>query len=115
MSHSENSTTTVLIRARIKDFEIPPVHDGLIVGRRSAIGSVALRKALDLLSTAHFEHIEVDDDVISDILVRTRIIRRVSRQKLIDFILGNIKPIMIPEDIIHLDLDVESVIEQKSV
>lgn len=115
MSQSESSTSTILIRARIKDFEIPPVHGGWILGRRSAIGCVALRKALDLLSNAQFEHIEVDDDIISDVLVRTRIMRRIARPKLADFILENIKPVMIPEGIVHLDLHVESIIEQKSV
>ncbi len=101
------------LRARIKEFGIPPIHDGLILGKSSPIGCAAIRKAIDLLSTSPFEHIELKDDTVSDILVRASILRRVPKNTLIAFVLERIKPLMGPDDILHMDLDAEITLEDE--
>ena len=55
------------LRARIKEFGIPPVHDGLVLGRNSPIGCAAIRKAIDLLVSSPFEHIELEDATVGEI------------------------------------------------
>jgi hypothetical protein len=75
------------LRAHIKEFVLPPITDGLVLGRASPIGHVAVGRALSLLSTTAFEHIEIDDDVISDILIRKAILRKIPAAELKTFIL----------------------------
>jgi hypothetical protein len=102
-----------LVKAHIKEFAIPPVRDGLVLGIESPIGSVAMRRALELLVATPFEHIEMDDDVIKDILVRQVILKRFPKDKLVDFVLRRIKPFMGIDEILYLELHSEIVIEDE--
>jgi len=43
-----------VLHARIKEFAIPPITDGLVIGKEASIGTVALQKALNLLIPDHF-------------------------------------------------------------
>jgi hypothetical protein len=104
---------TRVLRARIKEFVIPPIHDGLVIGKTAPIGGAAVRKAIALLVAVPFEHLEVEDDVVGDVLVRAALVRRVNRESLLDFVLRRIKPLMGPEEIIHLDLEAEVTLEDK--
>ena len=95
------------IRAKMSEFDIPPIRDGLVLGKESVIGCVAMRRALELLHAAPFEHIEIEDDIISDILVRKGILRRMPEDKLITFVLQRIKPLMDEFEIMHLEITAE--------
>ena len=103
------------IKARVREFGVPPIHDALVLGKHSHIGCAAIRKAIEFLVASPFDHIEFEDDVISDIIVRSAILRRVPRDKLIDFVLSQIKPLMSEDEILHLDLDVEIAIEREDL
>ncbi len=96
-----------IIRTRISEFVLPPIDDGLVLGKNSPIGHVAVGKALSLLSTTSFDHVPIEDDVIGDILVRSAIMRKIPKEQLIEFVLRVIKPLMGPEEIIHLDIEIE--------
>lgn len=102
-----------IIRAHLTEFSLPPITDGLVLGRMSPIGHVAIGKALSLLTTTSFEHLPVEDDVISDVLIRAAILRKASKEQLINFVLQEIRPLMGAEEIIHLDLKVEVMLEVK--
>lgn len=102
-----------LLRAHIREFVLPPITDGLVLGRASPIGHVAVGRALSLLSTTDFAHIEIDDDVIADILVRKALLRKISVEELKEFILEEIKPAMGAEEILHLGLEIELFVDKK--
>lgn len=96
------------INARISEYAIPPVKDILVMGKDSAIGCIAMRRALELLIKTPFGHIEIKgDDVISDILVRQSLLKRVEKDDLIDFVMTHIKPLLSPEEILHGDIDID--------
>ena len=107
------SSTKTTIRARVKEFGVPPIHDGLVVGKRAPIGCAALRQCLKLLAPSAFEHIEFEDDVISDILIRHQILKRISQETLIAFVVDRIKPLMGDEEILHLALEAEVILEEE--
>lgn len=111
MKQQSPAAAQVLVRARARAFGMPPIHDALILGKNSPIGCHALRQSLQLLVTAPFDHIEIEDDVISNILIRSDLLRRVSREQLVAFTVERLKPLMGPEEILHLDLDVEVLLE----
>ncbi len=94
------------IVARIREFRIPPLQDGLILGRDASIGCIAIRKALDLLTAYRFTHIEPEDEVVGDIIVREHFLRRVSREELVSFVLREIKPLMSSDEILEIEMDV---------
>lgn len=103
---------TSRVSIRMKEFTIPPTRDCLVIGRTSAIGCVALKKAISLLHASPFTCIHPDDDVICDILVRESILLKVSSGKLTEMILRCVKPMMREDEVIHLDIDVEVMIEE---
>lgn len=113
MSKLVNSPQKYLIKANVREFAIPPVRDGLVLGIESPIGCLAMRRALELLIATPFEHIEMDDDVIKDIVVRKSLLRRVPQDKLVDFVLRRVKPLMGIDEILYLDLNAEIHIEDE--
>ena len=98
---------TFYIQARIKEFAIPPITDGLVIGREASIGTVALQKALNLLIPDHFEHIAIDDEIIADVLIKSILLRRLTKDRLVKFLIEQIKPFMSSRDIVHVQLDLE--------
>ena len=96
-----------VLQARIKEFAIPPITDGLVIGRDASIGTVALQKALNLLIPDHFEHLTIDDEIIADILIKTILLRRMTKDRLVKFIMGQVKPFMSAQDILQVQLDLE--------
>lgn len=96
------------INARISEYAVPPIRDMLVLGKHAPIGCIAMRRALELLIKTPFEHIELDnDDVISDILIRSPLLRRISREDLISFVLSHIKPLLGPEEVLHVEIDID--------
>jgi hypothetical protein len=103
-----------VLRARVQEFTIPPFRDALVLGRDSPIGCAAIRKAINLLGASPFEHIELQDEIINDIVVRRAILRRIPKETLIAFVLNRIKPLMGTEEILQLDLDADVLLEEES-
>jgi len=101
------------VTLRVREFGIPPVHDGLVIGRKAPIGRIAMQKALALLHASPFDHVELADDVIQDILVRSNILLRVPRERLVEFVLRRVKPVMAAGEIIHLAIEAELRLEDQ--
>lgn len=112
---ADRAPEDILLRARLTEFNIPPVRDCLVVGTQAPIGVEAIKRALSLLQVATFEHItseEVDkSETIADVLIRTPLLRKISKQRLLGFITRRVEPYMEPQEILHLDLEVELTLE----
>ena len=99
------------VSARVGEYNIPPMKDMLVLGKRAPIGCIAMRRALDLLIKTPFEHIEIeDDDVISDILVRKPLLKRIGKDELIKFVLRDVKPLLSPEELLHVELEIDVIL-----
>lgn len=107
MMPASSSGPKFVLQARIKEFAIPPITDGLVIGREASIGTVALQKALNLLIPDHFEHLIIDDEIIADILIKSILLRRMTKDRLVKFIMEQIKPFMSAQDILQVQLDLE--------
>lgn len=114
-SMPENSTffqSTLNVRLKMKEFEIPPITDALVIGRHAPIGAEAIKRALTLLQVAPFEYIELEDDVISDVLVRASVLKKIPQDKLISLVLRRVKPFMTIDEVTHLDVETDMNIEE---
>ena len=80
---------------------------GQVIGREASIGTVALQKALNLLIPDHFEHLIIDDEIISDVLIKSILLRRMTKDRLVKFVMEQIKPFMGAQDILQVQLDLE--------
>jgi len=85
-----------------------------VIGVRAAIGADAMQRTLQLVSNEKFELIAFkEDEIVSHALVRLAILKKVSKAKMMDFILARLKPLMTEGEILMLDIDVEMVVEDK--
>lgn len=104
------------VRARVREFVIPPIQDGLVIGRDAAIGAGALRRAIQLLVSSPFDLVTVeDDDTVSEILVRSAILRRIPQEVLVRFVIRKIKPFMGPDEVLHFSIDAEVTLEERGL
>jgi hypothetical protein len=78
---------------------------------RPAAGMHRHSKALSLLSSTSYQHVPIEDDIISDVLIRSSILRKIPTEVIVGFVLREIKPLMGAEEILHLHLDVELTID----
>jgi len=107
MMPASSDSPKFFLQARIKEFAIPPITDGLVIGKEASIGTVALQKALNLLVPDHFEHLAIDDEIVADVLIKSILLRRLTKDRLVKFLLVQIKPFMTSKDILHVQLDLE--------
>lgn len=100
------------LRARIREFDIPPIRDGVIIGRKSPIGTEAMQSALRFLCSDAFTVIQTKDSAaIECIIVRSTVSKKVSEDKLIEFVSNHIEPIMNDTEILLLEMQFEFVVE----
>lgn len=87
MSKSVESSKKAEITMRMSEFEMPPMQDVLIVGRRAPIGPEAARRMVDILSPEQYEIIKVDHPAIEAIVVRKALFNILPQEKLIALLL----------------------------
>ncbi|MGE0707108.1 MAG: hypothetical protein AB7N76_34870 [Planctomycetota bacterium] len=109
---SDSADVRFFLRSQIRSFRMPPVHDALVVGKKAPIGCMALLKAVELMIAAPFERISFEEDeIVSDVLIRSAILRRIPVERLRSFVLQRVKPLMAEDEILHVDLYPEVTIE----
>lgn len=101
----------VLMRMRVRGLEIPPVKDGLVIGQKAAIGADAMLRTLSIMTHEEFERLHLKDEVIEDVIVKTSILRKAGRDRVIRFIMTNLKPVMTTTELLMLDIYIELLIE----
>jgi hypothetical protein len=100
------------VRVRIKALEIPPVKDGIVIGREAPMGAEAMMRTLKLMSTERFIHLVIEnDDVVSDVIVREAVLRKLKEDRLRKFVLKRIKSLMAKNELLMLDMEIEVVVE----
>ncbi len=72
----------------------PPSGDILVLGKRCPIGPQAAKRMLDTVSPDQFELIQPEDEVVDGILVKKHLFLRAEKERLIEAIIEESKPIM---------------------
>jgi len=87
MSSFPESSKKAEITMRMSEFEVPPMQDVLIVGKKAPIGPEAARRMVDILSPEQYEIIEIDHPVIEAVVIRKSLTNMITKDKLISLIL----------------------------
>jgi hypothetical protein len=101
-----------LVRIRLRALEIPPIKDGLVIGRDAAIGGEAMSRSLRLMTSEKFHRLPLKDDVIEDVIVREGIVRKLGQDRILKFVVERVKPLMTSTELLMLDIEVELIIEE---
>lgn len=109
---SSTAPTEQYVRVRLKALEIPPIKDGIVIGRSAPIGAEAMMRTLKLMSNERFIHVAIkNDDIVSDAIVRESVLRKLKEDKLRTFITSRIRPLMAENELLMLDMEIEVVVE----
>jgi len=87
MGTNNNGTKKANIIMRLSEFEMPPMQDVLIVGKRAPIGPEAARRMVDILSPEQYEIIKIDHPMIEAIVIRKTLLNILEQEKLIEVIM----------------------------
>jgi hypothetical protein len=72
---------------KISEFEVPPMQDLLIIGKKAPIGPEAIRRMAEALSPEQFVVLKIDHPKIEAVLLRQSIIQMFDQDVLLNIIL----------------------------
>ncbi|MEG6521796.1 hypothetical protein [Desulfotomaculum sp. 1211_IL3151] len=72
---------------RLSEFELPPMRDVLLVGKKAPIGPDAVRRMVDALSPEQYEIIRINHPVFEAVVLRKSIMKLIPKEKLLPIIL----------------------------
>ncbi len=105
ISKKASSKRKAEMNIRFSEFELPPMQDVLVIGRRAPIGPEAVRRMVDALAPEQYELILFDDGPVEAVAVRTSLFRWISKDLLLDNLLEEALKINIEKTLLKAKLD----------
>lgn len=75
------------INIRLSEFEIPPMQDILLIGKKAPIGPEAARRMVEAMSPEQYEIIPLEHKIFEAIVIKKSLLRQISKEKLLPIIL----------------------------
>ena len=72
---------------RHSEFEIPPMQDVLLVGKKAPIGPEAVRRMVDALSPEQYEIIRLEHQLFEAVVLKRSLLKLLPREKLLPILL----------------------------
>lgn len=72
---------------RLSEFEIPPMQDILLIGKKAPIGPEAVRRMVDALSPEQYDVIRVEHETFEAAVVRKGLLKMLPLEKLMPVVL----------------------------
>lgn len=105
------SQSEISVHLKVREFAIPPVRDCLVVGRKSPVACVALLNSIALRHGEPFDDLRSDDALVSNVLVRGNVLKKISGERLVALVLRRVKPLMGEVEVMQLDVEAEISLE----
>jgi hypothetical protein len=93
------------LNIRFSEFELPPMQDVLVIGRRAPIGPEAVRRMVDALSPGQYELIIFTEGPVEAVAVRTYLFNWIARDILLENLLEEALKINIEKTLLKVKLD----------
>lgn len=104
-SKKEGSRRKAELNIRFSEFELPPMQDILVIGRRAPIGPEAVRRMVDALSPGQYELIPFADGPVEAVAVRVSLFNWIARDVLLENILEEALKINMEKTLLKVKLD----------
>lgn len=106
-----DDATAQFLRIRFRTLEMPPIRDGVVIGKQAPISPDAMMETLKLVSTERFFKVPVIDDTVGAIIVREGLLKRMHGEQIADFVVARIKPFMSHTEVLRLDIEMDTLVE----
>jgi hypothetical protein len=91
---------------RFQEIKLPPFDEVLVLGSKSGQGKMGIAKTFDYLVPDTFEMIEVSDDTIEAVFVNKRVLKKISKENILEILREKVFPFVSAKEIIKVDLDI---------
>lgn len=96
----------------MREFDLPPIGDGVLIGRRAAIGPRGLFEAIDRMLPGLYQLLPVEGHpVVEAVIVRSAKLRIVEQGTLVELFLRQAEALMTEGTIIRVDVDCEVAVQ----
>ncbi|ABB15986.1 MULTISPECIES: hypothetical protein [Carboxydothermus] len=88
-----NASRTAELNIRLTEFEVPPVQDFLVIGKRAPIGIEAFGKMVEFISPNQYKAIRLNHEKFEGIIIRKNFLNVMEEELLISAILVEVDAI----------------------
>lgn len=100
------STRKALLNMRFTEFDLPPMQDVLLIGKRAPIGPEAVQRMIEALAPQQYELIILQDNHIEAVAVKITLYNLIGRDILIKSIVEEANRITDDKSLVKAKLDI---------
>ncbi len=104
MNAKTNYSRKALLSLKISEFEMPPMQDLLIIGKKAPIGPEAVRRMAEALSPEQFSLIRMDHPKIEAVLVRNSLLDLMDEQHLVRIVMEEAEKLISETTVLRSEL-----------
>lgn len=101
-----DQTRRANISMKLSEFEMPPMQDVLLIGKKAMIGVEAVKRMVNALSPGQYEVMNTDHPIFEAVVIRKALLQMVPINKLIPLVLKEGEQIANEESIIKVRMDI---------
>lgn len=109
---TENSRAAE-ISIRLSEFEIPPMQDVLLIGKRAPIGPEAAKRMVDALSPEQYEIVPVNEGPLEAVVVRKNLLKLIPQEKLLSILMEEGLKITTEATVIKAQVEVVIIVKRQ--
>ncbi len=113
MDPRTNYSRRAMLSLKFSEFEMPPMQDLLIIGKRAPIGPEAVRRMAEALSPEQFSVIKIDHPKIEAVLIRNSLLQMMDEQVLLGIIMEETENMISDTMVIRSELKVEVLVHRE--
>lgn len=87
ISHPSVPVRKVEMSLRLSEFEIPPMQDVLLVGKKAPIGPEAVRRMVDALSPEQYTIVSLEHAIFEAVVLKKSLLKFLPEDKLLPIVL----------------------------
>ncbi|MQL51676.1 hypothetical protein GFC01_05250 [Desulfofundulus thermobenzoicus] len=94
------------ISIRLSEFEIPPMQDVLVVGKKAPIGPEAVKRMVDALSPEQYVVIRLEHEIFEAAVLKKSLLKFIPQEKLLPIVLEECSAIATDDSVIKAQLNI---------
>ncbi|MFF0825818.1 hypothetical protein ACFYU8_06665 [Brevibacillus sp. NPDC003359] len=98
---------------KISEFEVPPMQDLLIIGRKAPIGPEAVRRMADALSPEQFTLLKMNHPKIEAVLLRNTLLQMIDEKLLMKIILEEAERMISDSMVLRSELKIALTVQRE--
>ncbi|MED0680860.1 hypothetical protein P4S83_08525 [Aneurinibacillus thermoaerophilus] len=113
MGNQNINSRKATLSLKISEFEVPPMQDLLIIGKKAPIGPEAVRRMSEALSPGQFTLLKVDHPKIEAVLVRNSLLQMLEQNLLMNIIMEEADRFILDTMVLRSELQISVTIQRE--